>query len=157
MRKWRDGGQSISRTLLLETGFRGETPPNGPGITCPFRLVTTGQAIPGTPQQTISTTPLILIRKTKLGWKFRKPAEYTLGSVDDLRNLNIQGYYPIVYVDQWPIKGGLSGQYHSQVVISVGPERLTVLDPLVGESTVARLDFEAAWSQVHYLAIVISA
>jgi predicted double-glycine peptidase len=43
------------------------------------------------------------------------------------------------------------------VVISVGSEQLTVLDPLVGETTVARLDFEAAWSQMRYLAIVISA
>ena len=69
----------------------------------------------------------------------------------------VQGCYPIVYVDLWPIKGGLSGQYHSQVVISVDDEQLIVLDPLVGESAITRLDFDVAWSQMHRLAIIISA
>jgi len=88
---------------------------------------------------------------------FRSSRKFTLGSVDDLRDLIVQGCYPIVYVDLWPIKGGLSGQYHSQVVISVDDEQLIVLDPLVGESAITRLDFDVAWSQMHRLAIIISA
>jgi len=87
---------------------------------------------------------------------FRSSRKFTLGSVDDLRDLIVQGCYPIVYVDLWPIKGGLSGQYHSQVVISVDDEQLIVLDPLVGESAITRLDFDVAWSQMHRLAIIIS-
>jgi ABC-type bacteriocin/lantibiotic exporter with double-glycine peptidase domain len=88
---------------------------------------------------------------------FRSSRKYTLGSVDDLRDLIVQGCYPIVYIDLWPIKGGLSGQYHSLVVISVDPDHLIVLDPLVGETTITRLDFDAAWSQTHRLAILITA
>jgi len=88
---------------------------------------------------------------------FRSSRKFTLGSVDDLRDLIVQGCYPIVYVDLWPIKGGLSGQYHSQVVISVDDEQLIVLDPLVGETAITRLDFDAAWSQMRRLAIIISA
>jgi len=77
---------------------------------------------------------------------FRNSRKFTLGSVDELRDLIVQGCYPIVYVDLWPIKGGLSGQYHSQVVISADDEQLIVLDPLVGETAITRLDFDAAWS-----------
>jgi len=87
---------------------------------------------------------------------FRSSRKFTLGSVDDLRDLIVQGCYPIVYVDLWPIKGGLSGQYHSQVVIAVDHEQLIVLDPLIGETAIPRLDFDAAWSQMHRLAIIIS-
>src|SRR5262249_4948830 len=87
---------------------------------------------------------------------FRSSRKHTLRSVDDLGELIGRGYYPIVYVDLWPRKGGLSGQYHSQVVISADPEQVAVLDPLLGETSIARLDFEAAWSQMHHLAIIIS-
>jgi ABC-type bacteriocin/lantibiotic exporter with double-glycine peptidase domain len=67
-----------------------------------------------------------------------------------------EALFPIVYVDLWPIKGGLSGQYHSLVVVAVERERVIVLDPLVGERHISREDFQTAWEEMRLLAIVIS-
>ena len=49
---------------------------------------------------------------------FTTSRKYTLTSVDELIRLIDEGLFPIVYVDLWPIRGGLSGQFHSLVVIT---------------------------------------
>ncbi len=41
----------------------------------------------------------------------------------------------------WPLRGGLSGQNHCLVVMTVAPETVTVLDPLVGERAIPQVDF----------------
>ena len=64
---------------------------------------------------------------------FTTSRKYTLTSVDELIRLIDEGLFPIVYVDLWPIRGGLSGQFHSLVVISVEQASVLVLDPLFGE------------------------
>jgi len=83
--------------------------------------------------------------------------KYTLASLDELATLLAEGHWPIVYVDLWPLQGGLSGQSHAMVVIALDPTDVTVLDPLHGERRLPRDDFLAAWSAMRYLTIVIAA
>jgi ABC-type bacteriocin/lantibiotic exporter with double-glycine peptidase domain len=87
---------------------------------------------------------------------FTGSRKHTLASLDELASLLDEACFPIVYVDLWPIKGGLSGQYHSLVVVAIERESVIVLDPLVGERRLSREDFQAAWEAMHFLAIVIS-
>jgi hypothetical protein len=61
-----------------------------------------------------------------------------------------------VYVDLWPLQGGLIGQYHAMVVMALEPTHVTVLDHLHGECHLPREDFQEAWSAMRYLAIVIA-
>jgi hypothetical protein len=52
---------------------------------------------------------------------FKATRKYTLASVDDLARLVDDGFYPIVYIDLWPISGGVSGQYHDRYLnLSIG-------------------------------------
>jgi ABC-type bacteriocin/lantibiotic exporter with double-glycine peptidase domain len=88
---------------------------------------------------------------------FPASRKYTLVSLDDLTTLLAEGHWPIVYVDLWPLHGGLSGQSHAMVVIALDPTDVTVLDPLHGERRLPREDFQAAWSAMRYLTIVIAA
>jgi|GEM_PF-1061395 len=88
---------------------------------------------------------------------FTASRKHTLASVDELATLLAEGLFPIVYVDLWPIKGGLSGQYHSLVVIAVEPEAVVVLDPLAGKRQIPREEFQIAWKEMRCLVIVISA
>ena len=88
---------------------------------------------------------------------FTASRKHTLTSVDELRRLLEEGLFPIVYVDLWPLRGGRSGQFHSLVVIGVEPDGVVVLDPLTGESKLARADFAAAWGEMHFLTIVVAA
>jgi hypothetical protein len=46
---------------------------------------------------------------------FTATRKHTLASVEDLARLLDERSFPIVYVDLWPLRGGLSGQYHSLV------------------------------------------
>jgi ABC-type bacteriocin/lantibiotic exporter with double-glycine peptidase domain len=87
---------------------------------------------------------------------FSASRKYTLASVDELSRLLEEGLFPIVYVDLWPLRGGRSGQFHSLVVVGVEPDGVVVLDPLSGESRLARDDFEAAWAEMRYLTIVVA-
>jgi ABC-type bacteriocin/lantibiotic exporter with double-glycine peptidase domain len=87
---------------------------------------------------------------------FTASRKYTLASLNELAGLLDEALFPIVYVDLWPIKGGLSGQYHSLVVIAIERESMIVLDPLVGERRLPREDFQTAWEAMHFLTIVIS-
>ena len=83
--------------------------------------------------------------------------KHTFASIDDLACLIDGGLFPIVYVDLWPIRGGLSGQYHSLVVEAVTQESVLVLDPLVGEHSIPAEDFQAAWEEMRCLTIIVSA
>jgi ABC-type bacteriocin/lantibiotic exporter with double-glycine peptidase domain len=88
---------------------------------------------------------------------FPASRKYTLASLDELATMRAEGHFPIVYVDLWPLQGGLSGQYHAMVVIDLDPDQVTVLDPLHGERRVPREDFQEAWSALRFLTIVVAA
>lgn len=85
----------------------------------------------------------------KLG--FLASRKHTLASINELSDLVDEGLFPIVYVDLWPIRGGRSGQYHSLVTMAVSNANVIVLDPLVGERSIGKQDFQAAWEQMHAL------
>jgi predicted double-glycine peptidase len=57
----------------------------------------------------------------------------------------------------WPLRGGLSGQYHALVVIGVDPESVTVLDPQHGEYRLPQEDLHKAWAAMRLLTIVSGA
>ena len=86
---------------------------------------------------------------------FPSSRKYTLTSIEELARLLDEGVFPIVYLDLWPIRGGQSGQFHSVVVIGMKQESVIVLDPLAGETSLTRNEFQAAWSEMHLLTIVI--
>ncbi len=65
---------------------------------------------------------------------------YTLASHEELASVIEEGGFPIVYVDMWPLQGGLSGQYHAVVVVGVASDSVTVLDPQRGECSLPRED-----------------
>jgi len=86
---------------------------------------------------------------------FTTSRKYTLSSIDELDRLLGEGLFPIVYLDLWPIRGGISGQFHSVVVIGMERNDISILDPLIGERTLAKEDFQAAWAEMRFLTIVI--
>jgi hypothetical protein len=88
---------------------------------------------------------------------FPASRKYTLASLEELAVLLKEGHFPIVYVDMWPMHGGLSGQYHALVVIALSPVQVTVLDPLHGERQVPRDVFQEAWAAMRFLTLVIAA
>ena len=88
---------------------------------------------------------------------FPASRKYTLASLEELATMLAEGHFPMVYVDMWPLQGGMSGQYHAMVVIDLDPAQVTVLDPLHGERRVPREDFQEAWSAMRFLTIVIAA
>lgn len=88
--------------------------------------------------------------------RFATSRKHTLSSIDDLAHLLDEGLFPIVYVDLWPIRGGQSGQFHSLVIVGIEQDKVTVLDPLVGENHLTRDEFQAAWAEMHFLTIVIA-
>ena len=88
---------------------------------------------------------------------FLASRKYTLAFLDELATLLAEGHFPIVYVDLWPLQGGWSGQYHAMVVMDLDADQVTVLDPLHGERRVPREAFQAAWSAMRFLTIVIAA
>ena len=88
---------------------------------------------------------------------FPASRKYTLASLEELATMLAEGHFPMVYVDIWPLQGGMSGQYHAMVVIDLDPAQVTVLDPLHGERRVPREGFQEAWSAMRFLTIVIAA
>ena len=88
---------------------------------------------------------------------FTTSRKFTLASLEELSSLLEAGFFPIVYADMWPLRGGLSGQNHALVVIAVDSENVTVLDPLIGENRISREDFQTVWAEMRFLTIVISA
>lgn len=87
---------------------------------------------------------------------FATSRKHTFASIDDLDRVIDGGLLPIVYVDLWPIRGGLSWQYHSLVVQAVAHERVVVLDPLIGERAIPTADFLSAWEEMRCLTIVVN-
>jgi ABC-type bacteriocin/lantibiotic exporter with double-glycine peptidase domain len=87
---------------------------------------------------------------------FPASRKYTLASLEELAIMLAEGHLPIVYVDLWPLQGGLSSQYHAMVVIELDPAQVTVLDPLHGERRISREAFQEAWSAMRFLTIVIA-
>lgn len=87
---------------------------------------------------------------------FTASRKYTLGSLEELTSLIAEGAFPIVYVDMWPLQGGLSGQNHALVVIAIDSEHVSVLDPINGESHLFQEDFQIAWAEMNFLTIVTS-
>ena len=88
---------------------------------------------------------------------FTASRKHTLTSLEELQSVVEEGIFPIVYVDMWPLRGGLSGQYHALVVIGVDSEGVAVLDPQHGEYRLPREDFQEAWAAMRFLTIVIGA
>ncbi|MGH9840164.1 MAG: cysteine peptidase family C39 domain-containing protein [Blastocatellia bacterium] len=74
-------------------------------------------------------------------------------SFDDLIALLRDGECPIVYVDLRPING-IGGQ-HALVVVEIGSDAVTVLDPFVGERLLPREDFQRAWEWQRRLTIIV--
>jgi ABC-type bacteriocin/lantibiotic exporter with double-glycine peptidase domain len=72
---------------------------------------------------------------------FPASRKYTLASREELATVLEDRVFPIVYVDMWPLQGGLSGQYHAVVVVGVDPDSVIVLDPQRGERRLPREDF----------------
>ena len=97
----------------------------------------------------------LLAAARRLG--FTASRKYTLASLEELASVVQEGLFPIVYVDLWPLRGGLSGQYHAIVVVGVDADSVTILDPQSGESRLPRDDFRAAWAALSFLTIVIGA
>lgn len=87
---------------------------------------------------------------------FTASRKYTLSSLDELSRLLDEGLFPIVYLDLWPIRGGVSGQFHSVVVVGMEQDGISVLDPLTGERILAKNDFQAAWAEMRFLTIVLA-
>lgn len=86
---------------------------------------------------------------------FTASRKYTLATLEELVELMAQGLFPIVYVDLWPFKGGVSGQQHALVVLAVNADSVLVLDPLEGERELSQPEFLAAWREMRFLTIVI--
>jgi len=60
---------------------------------------------------------------------FPASRKYTLASLEELELVLREEGFPIIYMDMWPLQGGLSGQYHAVVVLDVDSDSVTVLDP----------------------------
>jgi ABC-type bacteriocin/lantibiotic exporter with double-glycine peptidase domain len=86
---------------------------------------------------------------------FSNSCKHTLASLEELGELIEQGFFPIVYIDLWPVKGGVSGQQHALVVLAVEAEKVIVLDPFEGERELTHPEFLAAWREMRFLTIVI--
>ena len=50
-----------------------------------------------------------------------------------------------------------SSRNHALVVIAVDTQNVTVLDPLAGERMLSREDFQASWTEMRCLTMVIGA
>ena len=83
---------------------------------------------------------------------FAGTAKHTL-SADELAALVGRAAYPIVFVNTLPIDG-VKGE-HAFVVLEVSGASVVVADPLLGERTLPRATFDAAWAMMHNLAILV--
>jgi ABC-type bacteriocin/lantibiotic exporter with double-glycine peptidase domain len=98
------------------------------------------------------TTAIQLIQAARaLG--FTGSRKYTL-TLEDLRGLTEQGYFPIVYV----LTGaeGPSPDAHSLVVISVADDEIGVLDPQGGPRAITPAAFSEMWAAMKNLAVVVA-
>ncbi len=86
---------------------------------------------------------------------FKASRKCTLASLNELVRLTQLHLNPIVYVDLWPLKGGISGQQLCLLVYEVELETVVVFNPVVGWQNFAHEDFLAIWSAMRFLTIVI--
>jgi hypothetical protein len=84
---------------------------------------------------------------------FDGSAKHTL-SLDELKALVGDGHCPIIFVDLNPIDG--IDDIHALVIVGLGEQEITVLDPLQGERRLPLYVFAVAWARRHNLAILIS-
>lgn len=83
---------------------------------------------------------------------FTDSRKYNL-TLEDLRELTQQGYFPIVYV---VLRAGvLTPDVHSLIVVAVAADSISVLDPQQGARTLLVEEFIEIWSPMKSLAVVI--
>jgi ABC-type bacteriocin/lantibiotic exporter with double-glycine peptidase domain len=98
------------------------------------------------------TTAIQLIQAARaLG--FTGSRKYSL-TLEDLRDLTEQGYFPIVYV----VTGadGPSADVHSLVVVSVAEGEVSVLDPQEGPRVISVTAFGEMWAVMKNLTVVVA-
>lgn len=74
-------------------------------------------------------------------------------SLEELRELIADGYFPIVFVNLRPIDGVTES--HAIVILSVGDQEVVVIDPLSGERTLPLRVFDSAWTMALNLTILV--
>lgn len=98
------------------------------------------------------TAAMELVRAaSQLGFTASRKYSLTLPGLEELAK---QGYWPIVYVV--PSAGGPAPDVHSFVVVSATEVELAVLDPQLGHRLLSAEEFEAMWTPMRNLAIVIA-
>src|SRR5438067_13369926 len=85
---------------------------------------------------------------------FARTAKHTLSAAELAAQVG-QSSYPIVFVNTLPIDG-IKGE-HALVVLEISETGVAVYDPLLGERTLPRATFAAAWAMMCNLAILIEA
>ena len=83
---------------------------------------------------------------------FTGTAKHTLSAVE-LAAVVGRGSYLIAFVNVLPIDGIKSE--HAFVILEVSDTGVVVYDPLLGERTLPRASFDAAWAMMHNLAILV--
>jgi len=74
-------------------------------------------------------------------------------TLEELRVVMIDGYFPIVFVDLSPIDG--IQDVHALVVVGATQQQIVVLDPLKGERSLPLQAFSTAWAMRNNLAIIV--
>ena len=72
---------------------------------------------------------------------------------DELKALVEDGNFPIVFVNLFPFSG--RSDPHALVVLEISEETVTVLDPMVGESSLSADQFNVAWRLQRNLTILV--
>jgi ABC-type bacteriocin/lantibiotic exporter with double-glycine peptidase domain len=83
---------------------------------------------------------------------FSASRKYSL-SLENLRELTEQGYFPVVYVVV--AETSPKPDVHALVVVSVTETEIKVLDPQRGPLTLSIAEFNAMWTPMNGLTIVI--
>ena len=84
---------------------------------------------------------------------FTASRKYSL-RLEDLREFNEQGYFPIVYVVV--SETSPKPDVHALVVVSATETEIKVLDPRRGQLALSIAEFNAMWTPMNGLAIVIA-
>jgi ABC-type bacteriocin/lantibiotic exporter with double-glycine peptidase domain len=80
--------------------------------------------------------------------------EIVQASWQDLQNWLIDGIYPILSVNLFPLEARWAA--HAVVVETVSDDRVTYLDPLVGRRSVTKPPFAQAWHMRRSKALLIT-
>ncbi|PYS89811.1 MAG: hypothetical protein DMF64_16525 [Acidobacteria bacterium] len=83
---------------------------------------------------------------------FTVTTKHTL-SAHELATLVGRSAYPIVFVNILPIDG-IKGE-QAFIILEFSGASVAVYDPLLGERTLPRASFDAAWAMMHNLAIIV--